>query len=80
MTTTQTDLLSLVNASPLLSQAEREYWREHLPRMSPEQCEKLTRILSQAKDIAWQRNPQTFLTLLKRTNAVLEKHLSPTRQ
>ena len=62
------------------SEAEREYWREHLPRMSPEQCEKLTRILSQAKDIAWQRNPQTFLTLLKRTNAVLEKHLSPTRQ
>ena len=39
-------LTQLVTTTPILSEAERTYWLEHLPTMKPEQCVELEQILN----------------------------------
>ncbi len=50
MTTPDRDgLRQLVQLSAILTETEREYWLINIPNMSPEQCSKLEKILTEAK-------------------------------
>lgn len=48
------NLLALrVQESRLLTDSEKTYWVQHLPRMNPEQITKLETILSQGESLQW---------------------------
>ena len=44
-------LIAFVSSTPLLSEAERAWWKAHLPTMMPEQCAQLEKILTQKIDL-----------------------------
>ncbi len=54
-----------VETSKLLTETERSYWTENLPTMNEQQIQKLDQILTEADGLPWQRNMQTFMTLMK---------------
>ena len=62
-------LAAKVQTSPLLSDAERQYWISNLPHMTPPQILKLERILTEAEGLTWNDDMQQYISLA--TKAVL---------
>ena len=60
-------LQALVTRSTLLTETERKYWLGTLPTMSPEQCEKLEHILTEAEKIPLAQSVHTYYENLKKT-------------
>jgi hypothetical protein len=57
------DLTSLsirVQASRLLTEGEKMYWLQHIPRMNAEQLTKLERVLGEAEKLHWSENIPNF--------------------
>ena len=57
-------LRNLIAKSILLSDGERAYWTENLPKMTPEQMAKLGEILTQAEDIRWNDRIAHYVSLI----------------
>lgn len=52
-----------VQASRLLSKAEKTYWLDNLPRMNGEQLQKLDSILAEAENLPWNEEMQNYLSI-----------------
>ncbi len=55
-----TALTVRVQASRLLTEAEKMYWLQHLPRMNADQIGKLEGILAEAERLPWNVNIPDF--------------------
>jgi hypothetical protein len=62
-------LTALVRSTPLLSDAERAYWLEHLPTMKPNQCERLETILNSPDEGPFASAITQFFQMLGNDNA-----------
>jgi hypothetical protein len=56
-------LSAKVQASRLLSAAEKTYWLENLPRMNGQQLQKLESILAEAENLPWNEEMQNYLSI-----------------
>ena len=72
-----THLTSLIAASPVLTEQDRAYWTEKVTSLTEPQARKLEQILTKAQDIPWDRNVQTFLSLLDRATNAFNTYSSP---
>lgn len=52
-----------VQSSRLLSDPEKKYWLQNLPRMNPQQISKLESILSEAENLPWNEEMQHYLSI-----------------
>ena len=57
-------LIQLVRASALLTDAEREYWLQNLPSMTPAQCKKLEAILGAPNPLPFQAELEQYFDAL----------------
>ncbi len=57
-------LTALVQKSALLTEGERSYWLVTLPKMTPEQQQRLAEILAKAEGIPWQEQIAKYVTML----------------
>jgi len=60
---TQQEVLTMVQASTFLTEAERTYWALTLPKMTAEQVQKLEAILERAQKIAWNSQIEKYVAL-----------------
>ncbi len=56
-------LQTKIQISQLLSEAERAYWLQNLPRMTEQQLQKLDGILSEAMSLAWNKDMQHYIAI-----------------
>ena len=59
-------LKALVEASRLLTQAEKTYWLTNLPHMTPEQLARLEQILNRARQIKWNEHIQNYMSVVSK--------------
>ena len=64
-------LLLKVQKSPLLTESERTYWAQNLPKMTLEQVEKLEGILTEAEGISWNEEMQNYLMIVNKATVAL---------
>jgi hypothetical protein len=64
-------LQTKVQTSRLLTEAERAYWLQNIPRMTPEQLKKLETILTEAEGLQWNQEMQQYLSIANKTGAAL---------
>ena len=60
-------LQTLIAQSKILTDAEKQYWSSSLPKMSPEQHQKLEGILQRAQQIPWTDKIQQYFTLVAKS-------------
>lgn len=65
-------LRAKVQASRLLTDQERTYWLESMPRMNSEQLMKLDRILTEALGIPWGEHMQKYLDMVQRGTQAMQ--------
>ncbi|MDD5469449.1 MAG: hypothetical protein PHO92_01470 [Candidatus Peribacteraceae bacterium] len=71
---TDIELASFVQKSQLLTEAEKSYWATSLPKMTPQQKERLIAILNRAAKIQWNEQIQNYLSLIgKATQSYFRK-------
>lgn len=66
-------LAQAVRDSKLLTEQEKTYWTERLPRMNPDQIAKLNRILSEASSIPWNEQIEQCMQAIARGTSPLIK-------
>ena len=72
-----TQLNSLIKESQLLTASEKTYWSSNLPKMTPEQKDRLVAILNRAKKIKWNDQIQQYLSMIgKATQSYFTKKQS----
>lgn len=72
-----TQLNSLIQESQLLTASEKIYWSSNLPKMTPEQRDRLVAILNRAKKIKWNDQIQQYLSMIgKATQSYFAKKQS----
>lgn len=49
-----------VQASRLLTDGEKMYWLQHIPRMNEQQLAKLERVLGEAENLHWSQDIPNF--------------------
>ncbi len=64
-------LLMKVHTSPLLTESERAYWAQNLPKMTPEQVQKLEGILTEAEGMSWSEEMQNYLMIVNKATVAL---------
>ncbi len=65
-------LQAKVIASRLLTEQEKQYWAQNLPKMNPEQLNKLEGILLEAEKIPWQEQMDNYIKLVEKGTAFLQ--------
>jgi hypothetical protein len=60
-----------VQESRLLTEAEKMYWMQHLPRMNTEQISKLEGILDEAEKLPWTEQMKNYLQIATKGSAPL---------
>jgi hypothetical protein len=60
-------LSSLISESNILTDAEREYWKQSLPKMNAEQIAKLEQILEKAEQIPWTEHIQNYFSSITKS-------------
>lgn len=59
-----------VQTSRLLADAERAYWLETMPRMTPPQLKKLETILAEAESLPWNEEMQRYITIANKVSTM----------
>tara|TARA_Y100000310_G_scaffold269315_1_gene282426 strand:+ start:685 stop:909 length:225 start_codon:yes stop_codon:yes gene_type:complete len=60
-------LKTLIVESNILTDAEREYWTQSLPKMNEQQLQKLEQILVKAQDIPWTEQIQNYFSFIAKS-------------
>ncbi|PIR52543.1 hypothetical protein COU76_05815 [Candidatus Peregrinibacteria bacterium CG10_big_fil_rev_8_21_14_0_10_49_10] len=60
-------LQKLIDRSHILTEAERTYWTQSLPKMNEMQQERLEQILTKAKQIPWTEQVQKYFASIAQT-------------
>lgn len=60
-----------VQTSRLLADAERAYWLQNIPRMTPAQSEKLWTIVTEAEELQWNTEMQQYLSIANKASVAL---------
>ena len=64
-----------VTESRLLTERERDYWLQKLPKMNQEQLMKLDRILTEALGIVWSEQMDGYLKMIDRAANLCQQKL-----
>lgn len=64
-------LVVRVQASRLLTEPEKMYWIQQLPRMSTDQISKLERILEEGEKLPWTHAMENYLQIATKTSAAI---------
>ncbi len=67
----QNALIVRVQASRLLTEAEKQYWCGNLHRMNEGQIAKLEAILAQAEALPWTQEMETYLHIATKATAAI---------
>lgn len=67
----QNALIVRVQASRLLTEAEKQYWCGNLGRMNTDQITKLESILAQAEALPWTQDMETYLHIATKATAAV---------
>jgi len=60
-------ITQLIAESNILTDAEREYWLQSLPKMNEAQLQKLEQILVKAKQIPWTEQIQKYFSMITKS-------------
>ena len=58
---------TLISESNILTEAERTYWTQSLPKMNEQQLGQLEEILTKAKDIPWTEQVQNYFSYIAKS-------------